>query len=146
MSYPFPTDAMAPAGARPIGKHRGIGFGILMYIITLGIYSYYWIYKSHEEIKRSCGEGIGGVLGIVCWFVLSPINAFVLPSEVATLYTRAGKPAPMSGWTGLWLFPGGLLIIPAIVWYVKIQGALNRFWDDAAATAPAPSAFGTPQA
>ena len=32
----------------------------------------------------------------------------------------------MSGWTGLWLFPGAILIIPAIVWFVKVQGALNR--------------------
>ena len=38
----------------------------------------------------------------------------------------------MTGWTGLWLFPGAILIIPAIVWFVKVQGALNRYWEDAA--------------
>jgi hypothetical protein len=37
----------------------------------------------------------------------------------------------MTGWTGLWLFPGAILIIPAIVWFVKVQGALNRYWEDA---------------
>ena len=41
----------------------------------------------------------------------------------------------MTGWTGLWLFPGAILIVPAIVWLVKVQGALNRYW--AAAAVPA---------
>ena len=35
----------------------------------------------------------------------------------------------MTGWTGLWLVPGAILIIPAIVWFVKVQGALNRYWE-----------------
>ena len=25
--------------------------------------------------------------------------------------------------------PGGILIIPAFVWFVKVQGALNRYWE-----------------
>jgi hypothetical protein len=33
----------------------------------------------------------------------------------------------MTGWTGLWLFPGA--IVPAIVWFVKVQRALNRYWE-----------------
>lgn len=47
---------------------------------------------------------------------------------------------PMSGWTGLWLFPGGILIIPAIVWFVKVQGALNRYWEGKASAAAASAA------
>jgi hypothetical protein len=46
----------------------------------------------------------------------------------------------MSGWTGLWLFPGGILIIPAIVWFVKVQGALNRYWEGKASAAAASAA------
>jgi len=34
--------------------------------------------------------------------------------------------APFSGWTGLWLL---LPIIGAFVWFIKIQGALNRYWE-----------------
>ena len=34
----------------------------------------------------------------------------------------------MTGWTGLWLFPGAILVIPAIVWFVKIQRTLNGYW------------------
>jgi hypothetical protein len=47
-----------------------------------------------------------------------------------------GKPKPVTGWTGLWLFPFGFLIIPAIVWWVKVQGSLNRYWEEAAAAQP----------
>jgi hypothetical protein len=52
------------------------------------------------------------------------------------MYAKDGQQPPMTGWTGLWLFPGGILIIPAIVWFVKVQGALNRYWE--AKTAPTP--------
>jgi hypothetical protein len=53
------------------------------------------------------------------------------------MYKKAGQAPPVTGWTGLWLFPFGFLIIPAIVWFVKIQGALNRYWE-----APVPAAAG----
>jgi hypothetical protein len=29
--------------------------------------------------------------------------------------------------SGLWLFPGEFLVVPAIVWFVKVQGALNGY-------------------
>jgi Domain of unknown function (DUF4234) len=113
----------------PLGQPRGIGFGILMYIITLGIYGWYWVYMTMEEMKRHTGEGLGGVLGLVIWILLGPVMAFVVPSEVGRMYQRDGRVAPMSGWTGLWLFPFGIFLIPAIVWFVKIQGGLNRYWE-----------------
>jgi hypothetical protein len=131
----------APSG--PLGQPRGIGFGILLFIITLGIYGLYWVYKTQEEMKQHTGEGLGGVLGLVVWILVSAVSAFVIPSEVGKMYQRDGRPAPMTGWTGLWLFPGIILVIPAIVWFVKVQGALNRYWESksagSTATAPAPA-------
>lgn len=114
--------------ARPLGRPRGIGFGILMFIVTLGIYSWYWAYKTCDETKKHNGEGIGGVIALVVEILLAPINGFVIPSEIGNMYKRDGQEPPVSGWTGLWLFPGAYLIIPAIVWFVKVQGALNRYW------------------
>ena len=35
-----------PSTTGPLGKQRGIGFAILMFIITLGIYSLYWVFKT----------------------------------------------------------------------------------------------------
>ena len=122
----------------PLGQPRGIGFCILLFIITLGIYSLYWVYKTQEEMKQHTGEGLGGVLGLVVWILVSAVSAFVIPSEVGKMYQRDRRQPPVTGWTGLWLFPGGILIIPAIVWFVKVQGALNRYWESKAA-APAPA-------
>ncbi len=119
----------------PLGRPRGIGFGILMYIITLGIYSLYWVYKTAEETAKHTGEGLGGVLGLVVWILISPVMGFVIPSEVGKMYQKDGREPPVTGWTGLWFFPFGFLIIPAIVWYVKVQGALNRYWESKGVTA-----------
>jgi Domain of unknown function (DUF4234) len=112
----------------PLGQPRGIGFGILMSIITLGFYGWYWAFKTHEELKQHTGEGLGGVLGLVVWILITPVNAFVIPSEIGKMYANDGQQPPVTGWTGLWLFPFGIFLIPAIVWFVKVQGALNRYW------------------
>jgi Na+/proline symporter len=127
------TNATGNTG--PLGQPRGIGFGILLFIITFGIYSLYWVYKTQEEMKQHTGEGLGGVLGLVIWLVVNAVSAFVIPSEVGKMYKKDGREPPMTGWTGLWLFPGAILLIPAIVWFVKVQGALNRYWESKAPAA-----------
>ena len=119
----------------PLGHPRGIAFGILIFIVTFGLYSLYWVYQTQEEVKRHSGDGIGGVLGLVVWIIVGAISAFVIPSEIGKMYAKDGREAPITGWTGLWLFPGALLIIPAIVWFVKVQGSLNRYWESEGATA-----------
>jgi hypothetical protein len=123
----------------PLGSPRGIGFGILLFIVTIGFYSWYWVFKTQEEIKQHSGEGIGGVVGLVIWILLSVVSAFVIPSEVGKMYKKDGQEPPVTGWTGLWLFPGAILIIPAIVWFVKVQGALNHYWTGKGAPATAAS-------
>jgi hypothetical protein len=129
------------ANRSPVGQPRGVGFGILLFIVTLGFYGWYWVYKTEEEMKQHTGDGIGGVLGLVIWILLSPVMAFVIPSEIQNMYAKDGQQPPVTGWTGLWLFPFGIFIIPAIVWFVKVQEALNRYWEgkapEAVATAPA---------
>jgi hypothetical protein len=32
-----------PGDTGPLGRPRGVGFGILMFIVTLGFYSWYWV-------------------------------------------------------------------------------------------------------
>jgi uncharacterized protein DUF4234 len=125
----------------PLGQPRGVGFVILLTIVTLGIYSLYWVYKTSEEMKQHTGEGIGGVLGLVIWIVVGAVMGFVIPSEIGNMYKKDGREPPVTGWTGLWLFPFGIFIIPAIVWFVKVQGSLNKYWEaKASAGAPAPAA------
>jgi uncharacterized BrkB/YihY/UPF0761 family membrane protein len=128
----------------PLGTPRGIGFGILLFIVTFGIYGLYWVFKTQEEVKEHSKQGLGGVLGLVVWILISAVSAFVIPSEIGKMYAQDERDRPVTGWTGLWLFPFGILIVPAIVWFVKVQGALNRYWESKAAEAvpiePAPPA------
>jgi Na+/proline symporter len=125
----------------PLGQQRGIGFGILLFIVTLGIYSLYWVFKTQDEVKEHSGQGVGGVLGLVIYIVVSPVTWFLIPSEVGKMFKQNGREAPFTGWTGLWLL---LPIIGAFVWFIKIQGALNRYWESKSAEAPAPAPSATP--
>lgn len=130
---PAPSTLPAATPARgELGRPRGVVFVILLTIITLGIYHLYWTFKTCEEMKRHTGEGIGGVLALVIAIVFNPVNWFVIPSEVGKMYRGDGRTAPMTGWTGMWLF---LPIIGFFVWTIRIQGALNRYWQGKAATA-----------
>jgi amino acid transporter len=118
----------------PLGQQRGIGFAILIAIITLGIYSIYWVFKTQEEVKNHSGQGVGGVLGLVIYIVVGVVSWFLIPSEIGKMYKQDGREAPFSGWTGLWLL---LPIIGAFVWFIKVQGSLNQYWESkASVTAP----------
>ena len=128
--------AVPSGNTGPLGNRRGVGFGILMFIVTLGFYGWYWAFKTQEEVKEHSGQGIGGVLGLVIWILLNPVSAFVIPSEIGAMYRKDGRESPVTGWTGLWLFPFGFLIVTAIVWFVKVQGALNDYWEAKGVPAP----------
>lgn len=124
----------------PLGQPRGIGFAILMVIVTIGFYSLYWVFKTQEEVKEHSKQGVGGVLGLVIAIVVGIITWFLIPSEVGKMYKQDGREAPFTGWTGLWVL---LPIIGWLVWFIKIQGALNRYWEsksEGAAPLPAPTA------
>jgi uncharacterized protein DUF4234 len=127
------VEAGATTRARgPVGETRSIGLSILWFILTLGIYSFYWVYKTHEEIKRYSGNGIGGVLGLVIWLLISPVTFFVVPSEVRWMYEDLdGQTSPVRGITGLWFL---LPLIGSLIWFVQVQGALNRYWESKGAS------------
>jgi hypothetical protein len=115
----------APARGEP-GHTRSIGLSILFAIITLGIYAIVWVYKTHNEMKRYSGHGVGGVIGLVIYLVIAPVTYFVIPSEVRYMYEDLdGGTSPVRGITGLWIL---LPLLGPIVWFVKVQGALNRYW------------------
>jgi hypothetical protein len=123
----------APAARGPVGNTRSVGLCILWAIITLGIYTFFWVYRTQEEMKRYSGNGIGGVLGLVIYILISPVTWFVVPSEVRSMYEDLdGEHAPVRGTTGLWML---LPIVGAFVWFIKVQRALNRYWISKGATA-----------
>jgi hypothetical protein len=122
----------------PVGKVRSPVSVILLSLVTLGIYHLYWQYAVFKEMKDHSGEGIGGVVALILAFLLSIANWFLMPYEVGNLYSHAGQPEPVRAVTGFWnLIP----LVGFIIWVVKVQGALNRYWESrgpAAALAPNP--------
>jgi len=119
----------------PHGHPRGVLFGIFAFIVTIGLYGWYWAFQTHEEMKRHMGEGLGGVLGLVVWILVPFVSAFAMPSEIGKMYTQGEREPPVTGWTGLWLVPGFILIVPAVVWFVRAQKALNDYWSGSAPAA-----------
>ncbi len=121
-----PPQAALGANTGPLGKRRSIGKCILLAIVTIGIYTAVWAYKTHDEIKRHSGIGVGGVVGLVIYLVISAVTMFVVPSEIGQMYQQDGREKPVRGVTGLWnLLP----LIGTFIWFFKVQGALNRYWE-----------------
>ncbi len=111
-----------------LGRIRGTGVCILLSIITLGIYSLVWYFKTHDEMKRHSGQGLGGGIALLLAFLVGIVMPYITSSEVGALYRAKGQPSPVSGATGLWYFPGIFILIGPLVWFIKTNGALNSYW------------------
>ena len=94
-------------------------------IVTLGIWGFFWTYRTNEDLKRYNGDGLGGVLGLVLYFFVSVVLMFTIPNEIKNMYERDGRQSPVSAVWGLWFL---LPLIGNIIWYLKVQHALNDFW------------------
>jgi hypothetical protein len=121
-SYPVAT------GSAQLGLIRSTGMSVFLYLITFGIYGFFWFYAVHNEMKRHTGNGLGGGMALLIYFLVSPVSFFLLPSEVGDLYKRAGQPAPVSGLTGLWYLPGMFILVGPIIWFIKTNDAINGYW------------------
>ena len=124
---------VATTGGRgDLGHTRSIPLSILWAVLTLGIYTFVWTYRTQEEIKRYSGNGVGGVVGLVIFIVLPPVTFFVIPSEVRYMHEDLdGGHSPVRGIYGLWFL---LPIIGHLIWFVQVQGALNRYWESKGAS------------
>jgi len=85
----------AGANRGPLGRRESIGLQILFAVVTFGLYGIYWAYKSHEEIKRHSGEGVGGVLGMIIFIFIGFGTLFLLPLEIKRMYEREGLQSPV---------------------------------------------------
>jgi cytosine/uracil/thiamine/allantoin permease len=116
-----------------IGKPRSPGMSILLAIVTLGIYTYVWTFKTHDEIKGYSGKGVGGPIGFVIYLLVSPVTYFLVPSEIKGMLEGEGAASPVTALWGLWLL---LPLIGSLIWFIKMQGTLNDFWMSKGAAAP----------
>lgn len=109
----------------PIGQQRSVGVTILLTIVTFGIWSIVWVFQNAKELKDYSGKGLGGVVHLLIFLLLGILTPFLLASEVEDLYQSEGRESPVSALTGVWIL---LPIVGGIIWYVKMQGAINAFW------------------
>jgi hypothetical protein len=119
---------VTPVGRPPEsigGVFYSTGLTILLTIVTLGIWGFFWTYRTNEDLKRYNGDGLGGVIGVVIYLLLSIILMFTIPNEIKNMYERDGRQSPISALWGLWFL---LPLIGHIIWYVKVQRTLNEFW------------------
>lgn len=123
------------SATRPIGQPRGVGFVVILSIVTLGIYFLYWSYKSFEEVKNWRGEGVNGIVGTLLSLII--VGIFLLPSYIGRAYkedmiakgedpVRAAGMVPITGWSGLY---GLIPYVGGIIWQIKVQSKLNTFWE-----------------
>ena len=97
----------------------------MLNIVTFGIWTFFWSYLTGEDLRRYRHDGLGGVVYVLINLVLSPVVMFLMADEVAKLYEDAGEEPPITAVWGLWFL---LPLIGHLIWYIRIQNALNTFW------------------
>jgi hypothetical protein len=109
----------------PLGKPRSAVLVILLTIVTFGIWAVVWSFQNGSELKQRSGTGLGGVAYLFITLIISPVTMFMMAGEVEQLYRSEGKEPPITTIWGLWFL---LPIIGNLIWYVRIQSALNDYW------------------
>jgi hypothetical protein len=123
-----------PPGQGSLGKIRSTGICILLMFVTLGIYGLFWYFFVHDEMKKHKGDGLGGPVALIIAAVVGIVMPFLTSNEVGEMYERRGQEKPVTMLTGLWYFPGIFIIVGPFVWFIKTNGALNRYWESLGAT------------
>jgi hypothetical protein len=139
MTEPVTAAGQGPPQRGQPGETRSTSLSILWTILTLGIYTFFWVYNNGEELKRYRGSGLGGALQLVIYIACVFIGYFAVAvtgvlfwSEIESLYEEDGRRSPHTPLWGLWLL---LPLIGNFIWYIPTQRALNEFWTSKGAPA-----------
>lgn len=114
---------VVPARLEP--PFYGTGVVILLTIVTFGVWSLVWTYRTCEDLRRYNGVGLGGVVGVIVQILLAVVLMFTIPNEIEGMYRRDGRVPPVSAMWGLWFL---LPVVGNLVWYVRVQRSLDDFW------------------
>lgn len=125
MPPPPPSQGAASTGLGPLGKPRSAGLVVLLTIVTFGIWAIVWSYQNGEEVKQHTNTGLGGVAYLLVTVFVAPVTMFLLANEVEQMYRRDGREPPITTLWGLWFL---LPLIGNLIWYLRIQSALNDYW------------------
>lgn len=98
---------------------------MLLYAVTCGVWGAAWAYRTHDDLQKHNGDGLGGVVGMLLGLFVALVVCFTIPMELEKAYNRNGWPSPVKATDGLWM------LIPfagPFIWYPKVQAALNNYW------------------
>jgi len=125
-AVPPPPEQPATESAHgPIGTPRSVGLTILVTVVTFGFWRWIWSYWNGEELKNYRRDGVGGVAFLLFTIFIYPVTYFLMASEVEKMYRDAGEEPRITTMWGFWFL---LPLIGDIIWYVRMQNALNEFW------------------
>jgi len=120
-----PDQPVTESAHGPIGTPRSVGLTILVTILTFGFWTWLWSYWNGEELKTYQRDGVGGVAFLLFTILIYPVTFFLMANEVERMYTDAGEVPKITTMWGLWFL---LPLIGNIIWYVRIQNAINEYW------------------
>ena len=79
------------------GPYYSPGLVIVLMIVTCGIWGAIWSYRTGEDLKKYNNDGLGGVLNLVIYLLLSVVLMFTIPAEIEKMSARRprepGQPA-----------------------------------------------------
>lgn len=117
-----------PRYGGPIGQKRSPWTVLGLIVVTLGVYGFVWIYKNYEEMADHNGNWPPAPLGLALSFV--PFVAlFMMPWRVGRSYEDRSLEPACTATTGFW---GVIPLVGAVVWLVRVQNAINEFWESQA--------------
>ena len=90
---PVPVGQVPP---RLGGAYYSPGLVILLSIVTIGVWTFLWSYRTNEDLKKYNGDGIGGVLAVVLNLLLGVVLMFTIPNEIKNMYERDGRESPVT--------------------------------------------------
>jgi hypothetical protein len=117
-------------GNQAYKKRNIVGVWLGLPLITLGIYSYFWIYNVNDEARRFLGDdSIKPALSVLAFIpgsilILPPfIAVYRLGGRIARMEQAAGSPSRASGGIGV------LLTFVFGLYSLYYQSHLNDLWD-----------------
>ncbi|MHB8605397.1 MAG: DUF4234 domain-containing protein [Thermoplasmatota archaeon] len=121
-----------------VGKQRSFGRGLLLTIVTFGIYSLYWNWQANKELFDQFELKKEGREDNMVWFIvgiiLTPllwVYQYKAVENVNYLRSRFGLPPLISPLAFLmWnIFGWILLLFGPLYAYNKLQHSINDVWD-----------------
>ncbi len=143
-------------GRGGLGKIRSFGIGLLLTVVTFGVYSFCWYYFVNDELKdigasnddpslanSSPATSVVAIL-VGGWLFIPPLlSIYNYGQRIRRAQTVAGVPQderinPVLAF--LLLFPGAILIVPYFLHFWYLQKHQNIALRKAALAAPMPQA------